>query len=204
YDNWDVAVLHGNWSRTFTVDQAFLNRLPMMIFIAIIRGPTAARAFAEPEANFPVQTNDSQDKILALDAVTPGSIATCSMLARWLLSSDEKLQPIGSSTKLDYMAVYNDYLEKLVNGLTRKHTSILNVFRVWNREIFPHAAATRAGASDQAAAEDKSRRVADLFAAEREDNAEEQGRAGLEAQGSPDGGGGGRQEGGPMALGNPE
>ena len=124
--------------------------------------------------------------------------------ARWLLSSDEKLQPIGSSTKLDYMAVYNDYLEKLVNGLTRRHTSILNVFRVWNREVFPHAAATRAGASDRAAAEDKSRHVADLFAAEREESVEAQGSAGNEGQGSHNGGEGGTQEGGPMACGNPE
>ncbi|KAL1740763.1 hypothetical protein HDZ31DRAFT_76662 [Schizophyllum fasciatum] len=168
YDSWDTAVLHENWSPSFSREHAFLNRLPMLIFVAIIRGVAAAEAFAEPHKNIAVQANDSQDKILALDQVTPGAIATSIMLARWVLSSDDQLQETGLSTKIDYMAVYEEYLEKLVTGLAQRHTVILNIFRTWNREIFPHAAPTRAGTANQAAAEEKSRRVAELFAEERE------------------------------------
>ncbi|KAL1698845.1 hypothetical protein EV121DRAFT_174997, partial [Schizophyllum commune] len=173
YDDWDVPVLHENWEKMFSRNHAFLNRLPMVIFVAIIRGATAAEAFTEPDKKIAVQANDSQDKILALEQVTPGAIATCCMLARWVLSSDDQLQEIGRSTGIDYMSVYQDYLGKLVTGLAQKHTAIINVFRVWNREIFPHATATRAGEADQAAVEEKSQHVAELFAEEREDESAE-------------------------------
>ncbi|KAL1739190.1 hypothetical protein HDZ31DRAFT_77775, partial [Schizophyllum fasciatum] len=202
YDNWDVAVLHGNWARTFSRESRehlFLNRLPMTIYVAIIRGKGAARAFAEPKKKLPVASTDCQNKIFALDKVAPGSIATCLMLvskhvpiaahahstkARWLLSADDNLQMTGQRTNVNYMAVYEEYLQKLLTGLDKKQKQILDVFRHWNAEFFPNFKSTDATDDGyHTAAAEQSQRVADLLAEEEPSGMpqdDDEGRASME------------------------
>ncbi|KAL1717145.1 hypothetical protein EV715DRAFT_264865 [Schizophyllum commune] len=175
YDTWDVPVLYKNWETRMSMESRehiFLNRLPMTIYMAIIRGKSAARAFAEPDDDTHVPPTDCQDKIFGLDHVSAGSIATCAMLARWVLSSDENLQKVGQRTKINYMDVYEEYLEKLVLGLERKQKSILNVFRTWDAEFFPYSSnsAGAANGPDRAEAAEQSRRVADILAADNEES----------------------------------
>jgi hypothetical protein len=58
---------------------------------------------------------------------------------RWALSSDEHLQSRGNNTGIDYGKDFEEYLELLITGLQQKKKSILNVFRVWDRVIFPNS-----------------------------------------------------------------
>ncbi|KAL1751629.1 hypothetical protein FB107DRAFT_221616 [Schizophyllum commune] len=94
------------------------------------------------------------------------------MTARWVLSCDENLQKVGQRTKINYMDVYEEYLEKLVIGRERKQKSILNVFRTWDAEFFPYSSRSAGAANgpDRGEVAEQSRRVADILAADDEES----------------------------------
>jgi hypothetical protein len=56
---------------------------------------------------------------------------------RWALSADDFLQSVGTNTGINYAKDFDEYLEILITGLRKKKRSILNVFREWDRVIFP-------------------------------------------------------------------
>ena len=59
--------------------------------------------------------------------------------SRWALSSDDFLQSVGNNTGINYARDFEEYLEILVRGLQKKKKSILNVFREWDRVVFPNS-----------------------------------------------------------------
>lgn len=59
--------------------------------------------------------------------------------SRWALSADDSLQSIGTHTGINYAKDYKEYLEILMTGLKMKKRSILNVFREWDRVVFPNS-----------------------------------------------------------------
>jgi len=71
--------------------------------------------------------------------ITPGAIAGSVILSRWALSSDDFLQSVGNNTGINYARDFEEYLEILVRGLQKKKRSILNVFREWDRVVFPNS-----------------------------------------------------------------
>ena len=59
--------------------------------------------------------------------------------ARWALSSDDFLQSVGTNTGINYRRDFEEYLEILMKGLRKKKRSILNVFKEWDRVVFPNS-----------------------------------------------------------------
>jgi hypothetical protein len=59
--------------------------------------------------------------------------------AHWALSADECLQECGATTGINYMNDYEEYLKILLTGLRGRKKSIINVFREWDRIIFPNS-----------------------------------------------------------------
>lgn len=64
--------------------------------------------------------------------------------AIWALSADGELRSTGDRTAIDYVARFDEYLEILTAGLRENSESIENVFREWDRILFPHYGATSA------------------------------------------------------------
>jgi hypothetical protein len=46
---------------------------------------------------------------------------------------------VGTNTGINYGKDFGEYLEILMKGLRKKKKSILNVFREWDRVIFPNS-----------------------------------------------------------------
>jgi uncharacterized metal-binding protein len=46
---------------------------------------------------------------------------------------------MGTNTGINYRRDFEEYLEILMKGLRKKKRSILNVFREWDRVVFPNS-----------------------------------------------------------------
>ena len=56
-----------------------------------------------------------------------------------MLSSDDTLQEVGSSTGIRYFNDFEEYLTILETGLWQKKKSIINVIKQWDEKIFPNS-----------------------------------------------------------------
>jgi len=106
-----------------------------------------------------IQSNPKTDTMARKHGIrhtTPGAIAASAVLvcvpchsiyihdlqvsqSRWALSSDDFLQNVGTNTGINYGKDFEEYLEVLMTGLRKKKRSILNVFKEWDRVIFPNS-----------------------------------------------------------------
>ncbi|KDR73367.1 hypothetical protein GALMADRAFT_72893, partial [Galerina marginata CBS 339.88] len=59
------------------------------------------------------------------------------MAAIWCLSGDDSLQQRGATTGIDYMALYEDYLKLIANGLHRDRAEFVNIIQQWDEVVFP-------------------------------------------------------------------
>ncbi|KAJ7076257.1 hypothetical protein B0H15DRAFT_805705 [Mycena belliarum] len=144
YSSLDVPILHKDWSGEYDIKTCFLNRCLMRLYVALIRGPTAAAAMAQADKQdmnstiaVHVANSDNMEQIFRIDHTEPGAIAGVAVLAIWALSADNFLRDHGDRTNIDYETLFNDYLEILIVGLRDGNRSILNVFNEWDRAIFP-------------------------------------------------------------------
>lgn len=67
--------------------------------------------------------------------------------ARWALSADEILQSVGSNTGINYFADYEEYVHLLEMGLYRRKKTIINLFKEWDRLVFPNTGSSLVGGS---------------------------------------------------------
>ncbi|KAF9034771.1 hypothetical protein BJ165DRAFT_1533821 [Panaeolus papilionaceus] len=135
YSSLNVPILHEQWNGEYSLSSVFLNKKLMGVYVTLIRGPHAGRHFMSGELIRP--HTETMDRIHHIRNITPGAIATCSVLARWALSSDDTLQQVGSSTGIQYLKDYEEYLIILEKGLRDNKKSIINVIKVWDSKIFP-------------------------------------------------------------------
>ncbi|KAJ7822281.1 hypothetical protein B0H14DRAFT_2291001, partial [Mycena olivaceomarginata] len=136
YSSLDVPILHNGWTGEYDIKTCFLNRTLMRLYVAIIRGPTSATAMLQQHrAGSDTTWNVSSQ----FDHTEPGAIAGSAVLAIWALSADTCLRSRGDHTNIDYDALFDQYLEILTLGLREKSRSILNVFKEWDRIIFPNS-----------------------------------------------------------------
>jgi hypothetical protein len=56
---------------------------------------------------------------------------------------------VGTNTGINYGKDFEEYLEILMTGLRKKKKSILNVFREWDRVIFPTSDSSLVKPQDQ-------------------------------------------------------
>jgi hypothetical protein len=124
--------------------------------------------------------------------ITLGAIATTSILvmlptiftlgicvdfifqARWALSCDETLQPVGANTGIHYFDDYGEYLKILETGLRRKKKSVLNIIKQWDSQIFPNTDSSLIGARAKSSTEDGGvKRAMDALDADSEEEEDE-------------------------------
>ncbi len=56
-------------------------------------------------------------------------------------------QSIGSNTGINYLSDYEEYLNLLNTGLRRKKKATLNIFKEWDRLVFPNTGTSLVGGS---------------------------------------------------------
>ncbi|KAJ7023441.1 hypothetical protein C8F04DRAFT_970161, partial [Mycena alexandri] len=141
YASVDVPILHENESAKYDIHSCFLSPVPMRLFVALIRGPTAAMAMLKSVEGVTSNTDD-MEHIHRIDHAEAGAIAASCTLAVWGKSVDVQLKARGDTTNIDYEARFDEYLEILTTGLRMKNPSILHVFAEWDRIVFPNAKAS--------------------------------------------------------------
>ena len=92
--------------------------------------------------------------------------------ARWVLSADDVLQEVGSSTGINYFNDLEEYLNILETGLRRKKKSVLNIIREWDKKIFPNSDSSLVVKEKKKDVDSGLKKAMDLLAAdsEEEDN----------------------------------
>ena len=61
---------------------------------------------------------------------------SCTLQARFALSTDAEFQVSGSASHIDYMDDYYKYLGYLKKGLRLKTKSVIALFKEWNQTFF--------------------------------------------------------------------
>ena len=71
-------------------------------------------------------------------AYRPGYPPELEYIVMRALSKDDCLQSKGTATGINWHLEYESYLQYLLKGLRQRKASIVNIFRVWNKTLFPH------------------------------------------------------------------
>jgi hypothetical protein len=64
-----------------------------------------------------------------------------------VLSKDDYLQSKGTATGINWHLEYESYLQYLLKGLQQRKASVMNIFRVWDKTLFPHTSNSLSGKS---------------------------------------------------------
>ncbi|KAJ6453503.1 hypothetical protein C8R45DRAFT_945039 [Mycena sanguinolenta] len=177
YSTPDVPILHAEWSGEYNIKTCFLGRSLMRLYVGLIRGPSAAtlmlqnekaRAEGGSDVVISIQRSENMECIYALDHIEPGAIAGSAVLATWALSADTFLRDQGDKTNINYDALFDQYLEILLEGLRDKSQSILNVFREWDCVIFPNSESGYGGKIRSGPSDGGNQRALDELRAEKE------------------------------------
>jgi hypothetical protein len=88
--------------------------------------------------------------------------------AIWALSADTCLRDRGDKTNIDYDGLFDQYLEILTVGLRDKSRSIINVFKEWDRIIFPNSESGHGGKTQSGPSHGGNQRALDALRAEKQ------------------------------------
>ncbi|KAJ7760760.1 hypothetical protein B0H14DRAFT_2461105 [Mycena olivaceomarginata] len=185
YSSLDVPILHADWAGEYDFKTCFLNPCLMRVretttlYIALIRGPSAAttqlkhdKAKAGSEVILSIGKCENMEHIFIMDHTEPGAIAGSAVLAIWALSADTSLRDRGDRTSIDYGARFDQYLEILLVGLREKSESILNIFKEWDRVVFPNSESGYAGTIQSGPGDGGNQRALEALRAEKQAAAE--------------------------------
>ncbi|KAJ7794032.1 hypothetical protein B0H14DRAFT_3497423 [Mycena olivaceomarginata] len=137
YSIWNAPCLHGNDSNELDYNQVFRHPLLLRIFASIIRGSASADSVMERSSRRP-KANTMQ-RIFGIVSTSPGAIAI------WLCSGDETFAPVGDVTGINYYDRYNEYLEKILEGLRRRQKWARDLFVFWDSHLFPETNGSQFG-----------------------------------------------------------
>ncbi|KAF7335484.1 hypothetical protein MVEN_02201900 [Mycena venus] len=166
YTSLDVPILHEDGSAEFDIHTCFLSPVPMRLFVALIRGPSAAAAMLKSVKGAVIPKTDNMERIHRIDHSEPGAIAAACTLAIWGKSMDVQLKARGDTTNINYEARFEEYLDILLTGLRKKTPSILNIFSEWDRIIFPDAKASHVDPERKTSKSDGYKRAMEAMRAE--------------------------------------
>ncbi|KAJ6548778.1 hypothetical protein B0H19DRAFT_1162016 [Mycena capillaripes] len=135
YSIWHIPVLHGNESEKLDFNTVFRHPMLLKIFACIIRGCASADGVMDGTSRLP--RANAMQRIFNITYTTPGAIASCAVWLIWLLSGDEDFLPTGDITAIDYRYRYNEYLEKILEGLRLRQKWAQDLFVFWDSHLFP-------------------------------------------------------------------
>ncbi|KAJ7854683.1 hypothetical protein B0H14DRAFT_2755965 [Mycena olivaceomarginata] len=121
YTSLDVPILHKDGSAEYDIHTCFLSPVLMRLFVALIRGPSAAAAMLKSVKGAVIPKTDNMERIHRIDHSEPGAIAADAI---WGKSMVVQLKVRGNTTNINYEARFEEYLDILLTGLRKKTPSI--------------------------------------------------------------------------------
>ncbi|KAJ7261680.1 hypothetical protein C8J57DRAFT_1634782 [Mycena rebaudengoi] len=133
-----AEVLFADYDGTMDVNKIFRGRLLLNIYACIIRGPQGAKGLFDGNSKLPAAK--VTQRIHGIKYTTPAAIASSSVWAIWLLSSDTQLSSggEGDETHIDYNFYYQTFLRQICDGLRDKAEWAVELFRFWDDVFFPN------------------------------------------------------------------
>ncbi|KAJ7199826.1 hypothetical protein GGX14DRAFT_401115 [Mycena pura] len=144
YHHFNAPILHSDLSNTFNKDTFLRNMLVIHVAAAILFGPGKARALATGASER--STAQCLADILSIMHTTPGLIAGAAVLTLWTLSIDHELKKKGCQSSLNYKNLHKEYLNYLLVGVNKRKKPVLEIFKVWDAELFPDTETSLASA----------------------------------------------------------
>ncbi|KAF8147226.1 hypothetical protein K438DRAFT_1989807 [Mycena galopus ATCC 62051] len=134
-----AEVLFADYDGTMDVDKIFRGPLLLIIYACIIRGPQGAKGLFDGNSRLPAAK--VTQRIHHINRTTPAAIASSSIWAIWLLSSDTQLGAggDGDETKINYKFYYQNFMRQICDGLRDKAEWAMELFRYWDNVLFPNA-----------------------------------------------------------------
>ncbi|KAJ7788785.1 hypothetical protein B0H14DRAFT_2627898 [Mycena olivaceomarginata] len=137
YSPLKAEVLFEEYDGTMNIEKIFRGPLLLKIYASIIRGPQGAKGLFEGNSKLPPAK--VIQRLYHIERTTPAAIATCAVLAIWLFSSDDQIVTEGDETKIDYKYLFVTFLRQICEGLRDKLDWAMDLFRHWDRVLFPNA-----------------------------------------------------------------
>lgn len=134
---YNVPILHEPYNGKFDIHSVFLNRSLMKTLNAILRGAQSIKT-----VDGRLSTSPGTDTVCAkwnVTHTTPGAIAMAAVLTRWAASPDVEFHEVGRESQINWQAHYETYLKYLTDGLLKKKTSVVKIFRIWDQTLFPNS-----------------------------------------------------------------
>ncbi|KAF8582419.1 hypothetical protein K439DRAFT_1618307 [Ramaria rubella] len=131
-----APILYRDYKGWHDKNTIFLNPILFWTYSALLRGPSSVKGRSVSSCR------STLEEVWGVDAITPGAIAATATYARFALSADHQLQPTGASTHILYQDNFEYYLQYLIEGLLKKKSLVLAIFRTWNKEFYPHSIGT--------------------------------------------------------------
>ncbi|KAK6984150.1 hypothetical protein R3P38DRAFT_3375291 [Favolaschia claudopus] len=135
YHPFDAPALHSDGADRHNVETFLKNKLVMHVAAATIFGKEKAKKLAREEVCD--KTSRCMKDIHAITNSTPGIIANAAVLTLWGLSADGQLKKRGQQTGIDWHKRQESYLQYLLEGLRQRSKPVMELFRVWDAELFP-------------------------------------------------------------------
>ncbi|KAJ7181101.1 hypothetical protein C8R46DRAFT_829024, partial [Mycena filopes] len=133
-----AEVLYDDYDGTMNIDKIYRNRLPMMLYACIIRGPQGANGLFDGNSKLPAAK--VTQRIYDIQHSTAPAIAASNtwLQAVWYLSADTQLGSggEGDETQIDYTLYYETILRQICEGLRTKADWALDLFRCWDDVLF--------------------------------------------------------------------
>ncbi|KAJ7821301.1 hypothetical protein B0H14DRAFT_3146734 [Mycena olivaceomarginata] len=140
---WPSQKRHSHDSNELDYNQVFRHPLLLRIFASIIRGSASADGVMERSSRRP-KANTMQ-RIFGIVSASPGAIVASTIWAIWLCSGDDTFAPVGDVTGINYYDRYNEYLEKIFEGLRRRQKWARDLFVFWDSHLFPETNGSQFG-----------------------------------------------------------
>ncbi|KAJ7229982.1 hypothetical protein GGX14DRAFT_553482 [Mycena pura] len=160
YRIWNIPIFHLNEPdagdyENFKVDWDTVFRHPIlpMVFVAFIRGPSAPARTLNGDVSMP--RGSCMQRLHNILSVKPGTIALCAVWVIFLFSEDETFERVGGVTGINYYERFNEYLDKISNGLILRQRWARDLLAYWNQFVFGSSNAGLGAGSLTARAQDR-------------------------------------------------
>ncbi|KZV78985.1 hypothetical protein EXIGLDRAFT_782961, partial [Exidia glandulosa HHB12029] len=137
YSRIDCPFLHSSECETFDLDDVYTHDHLWLIFVAITRGPEAARQarISNGETKY-TPPNPTKGEDLEITHTTAGAIAACVTFAKYTFSRDTELRAKGAATSINYKTEFDEHLAELLELQRDEVPHIMKLFEDWNYKVF--------------------------------------------------------------------
>ncbi|KAK7013084.1 hypothetical protein R3P38DRAFT_3008277 [Favolaschia claudopus] len=138
YSAFKAPILYDEFNGDIDVHHIFRNPLLLKIYASAIRGEHGAKGLFSDKGPYLPRANTIA-KIHRITRTSTGAIANSAILALWMFSADTDFTLCGDQTGINYAKRYEEYVKQLREGLRKKKSWALELFKHWDNVLFPNS-----------------------------------------------------------------